>query len=502
MNDDFTYLAKLSGSPMEQAWLQERLETLSVREGYILAAATARDPPESAGEAVRCHHSLYDYEVYFPAASYEELGAACLTQDGHMPMTVLPYADLHRLGEQYEDQHPGLFIGACYVVYPNQSAEAASQKDSPPQLQDDGWSVKLKLASSAVPGGVWVRLPDYAETADCGSGEITLALHELKAVSLEECVLLDAKCILPNAGDLMKQYNSVPELVRDGNNLGFVMDERGQGEAHWLERFSAALEYEECHSLRFALDISQNLKCYDWVPRDALEDFATARLRSSGVWEEAIRSGCVDLKNYAEDLLETSRYRLTRDGSAYVIRNTQNFTFDHCTREETEGTPHKEPIVQEKTAEGYDLPKDVLNAFPLLSRLSKRADTEESNNAEQMIREVLTERGSEGLRQLRAAMEYENCSSLEDAAWIASHLDSYGFVDAGSFQNTVRGLLESMLNKRVIDRCFDFDAFAAIKYGAEDLRISKDTGLYVYKSVQSHQTDFRQEQSKMTGQTM
>lgn len=504
MNDDFTYLAALPGSQAEQAWLRERLETLSVREGYVLAAAMARDPPENTGEAVRCLHSLDDYEVYFPAASYEELGAACLPRDIRIPKNVLPYVDLHRLGEQYEDQHPGLLIGACYVAYPKQSAEIASQKNEPPLLQDDGWSVKLKLASSAAPQGVWVRLPDRSGATEHGSGEITLALHELKTVSLEESVLLDAKCILPNAGDLMKQYNSVPELVRDGNNLGFVMDERGQGEAHWLERFNAALEYERCHSLRFALDISQNLQCYDWVSRDALEDFAAARLRSSGVWGEAIRSGCVNLKNYAEDLLETSGYMLTRDGNAYIIRNTCEFIFDHCTREKSEGmaVPRKMPPAQENTAGECVLTEDILNAFPLLSRLSKQASTEEAVNAEQMIREMLAERGPEGLRQLQAAMEYENCSTLEDAAWITSHLDSYGFVDAGSFQSTVRGLLESMLNKRIIDRCFDFDAFAAIKYGAEDLRVSKETGLYVYKSGQSHQLDCRQEQDGMTGQTM
>ncbi len=41
MKNDFDYLLKLPGAPAEQAWLRERLETLSVREGYILAAAFA-----------------------------------------------------------------------------------------------------------------------------------------------------------------------------------------------------------------------------------------------------------------------------------------------------------------------------------------------------------------------------------------------------------------------------------------------------------------------------
>ena len=36
--EDFKYLAELSGTPQEQAWLTERLETLSVRESYALSA--------------------------------------------------------------------------------------------------------------------------------------------------------------------------------------------------------------------------------------------------------------------------------------------------------------------------------------------------------------------------------------------------------------------------------------------------------------------------------
>ncbi len=80
----------------------------------------------------------------------------------------------------------------------------------------------------------------------------------------------------------MEQYDSVIELVRDGGNLGFVMEEQGQGEPYWLEKFAAALEYEGCRSLKFALDISQNLHCYDWVPKRGLGDIR--RRSAAGCW--------------------------------------------------------------------------------------------------------------------------------------------------------------------------------------------------------------------------
>ena len=286
MMDNFKELPTLPGPAQYQAYVKERLETLSVREGYILAAVLQRAPPRDAEEAVDCLNSLEDYDVC-PAGSYEELGRFSLRRI-KVPEDVLPYVDLDELGRQYEDKHPGLFIGHCYVAYPKQLSPPIRQENGAPMLWDDSWSVKLKLASPAVPEGVWLRLPDYTLDTDYDAGELALVLHELKAGSLDDCTLLEAQCILPEAGDLTAQYSSVSELARDGNNLGHVMDEQGQGEPHWLEKFAAALEYENCRTLKFALDISQNMHCYEWVSGEELADFAANHLRSCGVPEELI----------------------------------------------------------------------------------------------------------------------------------------------------------------------------------------------------------------------
>ena len=41
----------------------------------------------------------------------------------------------------------------------------------------------------------------------------------------------------------------VLELVKDGNDPGYALDEQGQGTPHFMERFAAALEYENCRDL-------------------------------------------------------------------------------------------------------------------------------------------------------------------------------------------------------------------------------------------------------------
>lgn len=67
--DDFKELLELPGAPQEQAWLEERLETLSVREKYVLAAVLMRTQPRDAEEAIDCLNSLEDYDIC-PAGSY------------------------------------------------------------------------------------------------------------------------------------------------------------------------------------------------------------------------------------------------------------------------------------------------------------------------------------------------------------------------------------------------------------------------------------------------
>ena len=199
--------------------------------------------------------------------------------------------------------------------------------------EDDGWSMKVKLASSAVPEGVWLRLPDYSAMTD-RPDEVALALDELKTRSLENCMLLDVRCSLPELGNLMEQYDSALELVNDGSDLGYVLDEQGQGMPHFMERFAAALEFEHCRDLRLALDISQNLHCYEWVPRDGLKDFGRRKLLETGVSEELLDSGCIDLESYGEDLLEEAGYVLTADESAYITRNNLEFLRDWSAPEE------------------------------------------------------------------------------------------------------------------------------------------------------------------------
>ncbi len=322
--DMMKQLQALPGTPQEEMWLRKRLETLSVREAIALDAAILKEPPGTRADAINRLFSLSSYDIRM-AGSYEQLGEIYLCATAGLPEEAMPYVDKERIGRLYENEHPGLFVGSSFVAYPRKPPAPVYDGNGIAIPKDDGWSIKLKLASSVVPEGVWLRLPCFDGEMPGESVEVALALQELKVKSLEDCTLLEARCILPEMGDLTEQYDSVTELVCNCDYLGYVMEEQGQGEAHWMEKYAAALEYESCRTLRFALDISQNLPCYEWIPSKGLADFAANRLREEGVSDELIRSGCIDLERYAEDLLETSGYMLTKDESAYVTRNGREF---------------------------------------------------------------------------------------------------------------------------------------------------------------------------------
>jgi len=327
--DRMEQLRALPGTRQEEAWLRERMETLSVREGIVLDAAMMKEPPRCKADAINHLFSLHIYDVLCMVGSYEGLGEIYLQETSGLPKGALPFLNKGKLGELYENAHPGLFIGNCFVAYPREPPAPVYDGNGTVIPNDGGWGIKVKLASSAVPGGVWLRLPCFDHEMPGESVEVVLALQELEAESLEDCTLLDTRCIFPEIGDLMDQYNNAKELVGDAAYFGYVLEERGQGEPHWMEKLAAALEYEHCHTLCFALDISQNLPCYEWIPCGSIRETAEQNLKSSGVTEELIHSGCIDLEGYGTELLASAGYVPTSDGSAYITRNSREFVYEY-----------------------------------------------------------------------------------------------------------------------------------------------------------------------------
>lgn len=319
MNTDYNEFFHLPHTRAEGDWMEERLSTLSAKESIILAAARQRNPPETALDAINLLAGLRDYEICFPAHGYEELGRFYLTDANlNFPELVLAHTDMEALGVAFEDAHPGLFVGDCYIMYPTEPQQAPYDGTNLAAIKDEDWSVKVKLASPSHPEGVWLRLPDYSDANDGAPDEINLALRELGVQKVSECTVLDARCIFPEAGNLMEQYDDPAELVYDGNNLGYALDERAQGMRGFERKLAAAMEYDDCRTLKDVIGCAEEIRRFSFVMADKLEDYAKTELKKAGAPEALIDGGLFDLTGFAEDSLERSGYRLDRTESVYL----------------------------------------------------------------------------------------------------------------------------------------------------------------------------------------
>ena len=325
--NDFDYLAQLPGEEREQDWIRKRLGTLSVREGIVLAAATLDNSPENTVDAINCLQSLDYYTVLLNAGSYEALGRRYLLNETRMPMDALPFADLEQTGRYYEGIFPGLFVGDCYVEYPNPNLYPAYSGHGAPLPEDNGWTVKLKIASPAVPEGVWIRLPWFTGVGDYTSLEEEVTLKELRAQGWAECTLLDARCVVPEVGSLMEQYSDVGDLIGDS----LCLDDALRWQVEDGQWYPAALRLENCQTLKLALDIAQNPDCYDWRPRSELKSAAVEALSESEISGNLIQTGGIDLCGYGAHLLEAQGYVLAEDGSGCIARTCQEFHYNYST---------------------------------------------------------------------------------------------------------------------------------------------------------------------------
>ena len=315
MNEDINALLQLNGTQKERDWLRENMETLSVREKTILAAALQQHPPTNMAEVINHMLTLEEYEIRYQAGTYEQLGEFYMRKNC-FPEELRDYVDKKELGMSYADEHPGVFWNGHYIEYSKtEQSQRYDTKGHIPQMPD--WSVRLKLASEQVPDGLWVRLPDFNEINN-EPGDIRITLDALQAGRIQECTLLDAKCILPEIGNICSEYDDLVDLIYDGQDLGCLLAKHGQG---IRDRLAAAMEYENCHQLSTAVSIAENIDNYEYVPTTRLHDYAVEELQERGLLEKVQNiSEYFNYEEYAANLLDQQGYMQTLDGLGFVLR--------------------------------------------------------------------------------------------------------------------------------------------------------------------------------------
>jgi hypothetical protein len=318
MNDYLKSLRLTDMTPDEERWLDERLSELSVKECLILNGLTIYAPPESGAYLFNLIQNFHDCDICFDVGNEDGLGAFVAREIEGVSQAYMGFIDTVKLAQKYMEQHPGVFSDGNYIEISENGLWSYYDGHNLDQLTDDSWSVKLRLGSPYQPEGVWLRLPDYQEANDGKSDEIAIALRALEVTRIDECALFEVKCVFPQLGNLIHEYDSVADLIYDGQNLGFVLDEHGQGMRNFTELYQAALDYEGCDTLSEALDIAENLNRYELVPLSGLKDYAMEELNKRGVKLSDVAASAFDFDGYAAELMEQKGFLFSENEQAYI----------------------------------------------------------------------------------------------------------------------------------------------------------------------------------------
>jgi hypothetical protein len=313
---------ELSGTPEEKRFLETRFAEMSVRECYLLEGASLFQPIDNAADLINLTEQLDCFVFYCGATDDSALGEYIAKYRERVTCEQLPFFDLACWGKDAREQHGGVFVSGGFVEQVRPCRQCYDGTNI--NMMSCETSVQLKVASGSCPAGVWVKLPDH-EPSTGEPDELAAAMGALGIKKWCQAVLLEAKCCLDNISDLSEQYGSLKELIEKGNDLGYVLEERGQGMACFEERFRAAMELESCIRLDEALDISENLDCYDFIPDESQwEHFGQELARRSKIIDPGSTAGIYfDYAAYCK--AEIERLRLKPCTFGYIARNDHEF---------------------------------------------------------------------------------------------------------------------------------------------------------------------------------
>lgn len=317
---------ELPGTAEETAFLERRMEKLSVREGALLEGAAKMVSVQTAAYLINLTEQLDRFDFLPGVTDDAALGGQIALYQLRAPAQMLPFLKLGEIGGDYRLKNNGVFTECGYVEekVPLRTIYTGENLDR----MDENWSVRLKLASGSCPDGVWMKLPDYP-AAEGDPGEAQVTMDALGIEVWEQAWMLEAECALPNITILWEQYDTLEHLIWDANNLGYALGEQGQGMRYFMERFLSALELEGCTRMDEALDISQNLGCYDFVPPQPLwESYGRELAVKRGI---ALPGGPLepyfDFAAYAQ--AEIEKLCLTPCEHGYAARNGQEFLYEY-----------------------------------------------------------------------------------------------------------------------------------------------------------------------------
>lgn len=325
----FDLLDGLEMTKSQYEWLARRFENMTAKEALLFRGAMQIEQPQATCDVMQIANQLEHYELLYGAGNDFALGNFVMEHIFYPSSQTREFLDPVKVGAAYRQKYGNTFCDGNFIRL--SSPLDLSQNSDPAMLPDRGdYGIRVKLASRNNMEGIWVGFPDTSEYMDSSHpDELLLALDALDAETLTECIAVDVDCCLPQLRDILSQYDSAAELIRHAIDFGYVWAEQGQGEPRWLDKWQAVMELEDCHQLDYALDLAQNLHCYNFMPRDMeVAEYGRLLAKQDGVYpNDALLAECFDAEGYANQKMKNLGLSAAEHG--YVSWNGSEILYEY-----------------------------------------------------------------------------------------------------------------------------------------------------------------------------
>lgn len=275
------------------------------------------DTPVTMKELINLAHNLDCYEYYPGVVDDRTLGNVALENDlldtiSGLPEDVLDLLDEEKVGQEIRRSDMGTFTGTGYIFpnrMPHQELYDGIHLPDIPDMPKGVISVQLISINRLDETGVWLELPATEK-------EIQRVLKQLDEPSFDNCMItgsISTAFPYPLAGD-----EDIQKLNTLAQKIQAFPDQRT------LAKFKAALELEIRNEIDFALDVTENLDCYDFDPKMySPAVYAEYIFKEAGIDPDDPAFAMFDFMGYGERQMQQGGHVQTAYGM--ILRNENPF---------------------------------------------------------------------------------------------------------------------------------------------------------------------------------
>lgn len=202
------------------------------------------------------------------AKNDSELGKFYLDNDfvnaiNHIPseyqQEVMELIDLEKIGRIQREADGGVYVNGLYVVDNSRNQKQIHDDiHLPEQPYSDSYVFELMVCDGTFyPSDIdecsMLRLP-------AAPNEIAEVLKEQDIKNFDGCVVYTNKSSIPRLSGAFSEYEDIEKIKLLAEQ---IFELRCQGQE---AKFKAALEMMDCTDIDLALDITQNMNCFDLYP--------------------------------------------------------------------------------------------------------------------------------------------------------------------------------------------------------------------------------------------